>query len=175
MTRELSRTYQSLIGFLNVIGAMEGRPQFEMDMDKMDGGVQLITAKYIPEGDDATSKDAAMMFNFSPSLGFAGERFVLASTDQLARELVSAKLSAKVSEHVNTDAHLDVPVLKSVLNDNREQLIARNMLEGGKNREEAESTISMIMEVIDYFQDASIKLHATTDQLNLNLDVRVKQ
>ena len=43
MTRELRRTFQSMIGFFNVVGAMEGRSQLEMDIDKLDNGAELIT------------------------------------------------------------------------------------------------------------------------------------
>jgi len=49
------------------------------------------------------------------------------------------------------------------------------MLKEGKDRQEAEAAIELLMEVIDYFQDASLKLQTQSGLLNLSLDVGVKQ
>ncbi len=174
MTRELRRTYQSMIGFFNVIGAMEGRPQFEMGMEELDSA-ELVTATYVPEEDDAESTNADIIFNFSPSVGFAEERFVVASTDRLARELVSAKVPRVAAESANTDASLQADVLKDVLEDNREQLISQNMLEEGNSREEAEAAIGLFLDFIDYLEDASLKLQAADDSLSLKFQLRVKE
>ncbi len=175
MTRELRRTFQSMIGFFNVVGAMQGNPQLEMDMDKLDDGAELITSSYIPEEDEAESTQAKILFNFSPSVGFAKERFVVSSTDRLARELVQAKAPRRTDETVNTDAVLHADVLKTVLEDNREQLISQNMLEDGNSREEAEAAIGLLLEFVGYFQDASLKLSVKKDRLSLGMDVRVKE
>ena len=106
MRREMRRTFQSLIGFLNVVGAMEGRPQLELDMDKLDNGAELVTSTYVPEVDEEDSTRADILFNFSPSIGFVEERFVVASTDRLARELVIAKAPVRNAELFNTSADL---------------------------------------------------------------------
>ena len=174
MTRELRRTYQSMIGFFNVIGAMEGRPQFEMGMEKLDDA-ELVTATYVPEEDDAESTNADIIFNFSPSVGFAEERFVVASTDRLARELVSAQAPRVAAESANTTASLQAAVLKDVLEDNREQLISQNMLEEGNSREEAEAAIGLFLDFIDHLDDASLKLQAVDDNLSLKFQLRVKE
>jgi hypothetical protein len=43
-----------------------------------------------------------------------------------------------------------------ILDDNREQLIAQNMLQDGNSREEAEAIIDLLLQVVGYFQDASL-------------------
>lgn len=174
MTRELRRTFQSMIGFFNVVGAMEGNPQLELGMDKLADGAELITSVYIPEDDEAESKQANILFNFSPSVGFAKERFVVSSTNRLARELVQAKAPRRANDTVNTDSLLKADVLKTVLTDNREQLISQNMLEDGHTREEAEVAINLMLELVGYFQDASMKLNVADDELGLKMEVRVK-
>lgn len=173
MTRELRRTFQSMIGFFNVIGAMEGRPQLEMDIDKLESGAELITSEYVPEEDDAESTRADIIFNFSPSVGFAEERFVVSSTKQLARELVQAKTADGKSGSTNTDAVLHAGVLKRVLDDNREQLISQNMLNDGNSREEAEAAIGLLLDVIGYFKDVSLKLDTSDDELTLRFGMTV--
>lgn len=173
MTRELRRTFQSMIGFFNVIGAMEGRPQLEMDMDKLDNGAQLITSVYIPEQGEEESTTAPILFNFSPSVGFAGERFVVASTDRLARELVAGDTALPAGK-ANTAAHLHAGVLQTILSDNKEQLISQNMLGEGNNREEAEVAIGLLLEFVGYFEAASINLQTGDDQLSLQFQVQVE-
>ena len=173
MTRELRRTFQSMIGFFNVIGAMEGRPQLEMDMKKLEEG-ELVISEYIPEDDDRDSMSAPIIFNFSPSVGFSGSRFVVSSTQQLAEELVTAELTAGDPEaRPNTELTLVVPVLQEILTDNREQLVSQNMLEEGRSREEAEAQIDLLLQLVGYFQSVDLQLIRQTDSLNLDLTISI--
>ena len=50
MQPELRRTFQSLIGFLNIVGAMNGQPQLDLDMEKSEAA-QFVTASYLPDPD----------------------------------------------------------------------------------------------------------------------------
>ncbi|GAB5442350.1 MAG: hypothetical protein Fues2KO_26990 [Fuerstiella sp.] len=174
MTRELRRTFQSMVGFFNVVGAMEGNPQLEMEMEKTDR-YELVTTAYVPEQDDAQSTQAGLVYNFSPSVGFAGKRFIVSSTDRLARELVQAPLAndRPQGSPVNSQAELQADVLQHVLADNREQLIAQNMLEEGRSREEAEAAIDLLLQFVGYFDQASLKLKTAADELSLQLEVRI--
>ena len=174
MTREMRRTFQSLIGFFNVVGAMQGNPQLEMDIVKLDNA-ELITTAYIPEEDDAESKTADLIYNFSPTVGFSGSRFVIASTDRFAREIVQSKEELAVTADSNTELRLHGAVLKAVLQDNQEQLIARNMLEDGHTREEAEGVISLLLEAVGYLRDTSLTLTADQKELALGLKVSLEQ
>jgi hypothetical protein len=175
MTRELRRIFQSLIGFLNVVGAMNGQNQLELDMEKLGEDVELVSATFVPEDEDRESTQAEIIFNFSPTVGFAGRRFVVASTKSLARDLVSASSPGERTIEDNTRAQLDAGVLRKVLDDNRGQLIAQNMLEDGNSREEAEATIDLLLEAIGFFDDAAIRLGTGGDQLNLELQVHLKR
>lgn len=173
MTRELRRTFQSMIGFFNVVGAMEGRPQLEMDMDKLDNGAELITSVYIPEEGEEDSEYAPILFNFSPSVGFRGDRFVVSSTSQLARELVGQRAMADGNRR-NTALELRAATLKTVLADNRDQLISQNMLEDGNTREEAEAAIDLLLELVGYFQNATLDLEQQEESLQLQFRVQVR-
>ena len=77
MRAELGRTFQSLIGFLNVIGAMNGQPQLDLDIDKQ-GEWQVVAASYIPE-QDANLSRLPINFNFSPTLAFTADDVILSS------------------------------------------------------------------------------------------------
>jgi hypothetical protein len=175
MTRELRRIFQSLVGFLNVVGAMNGQRQLEMDMEKIGDHIELITSSYVPEEDDRESTEASIAYNFSPSVGFAGERFVVASTKKLARELTLAKQPSQETIDANTHANLNASVLRDVLDDNREQLIAQNMLKDGNSREEAEAIIDLLLQAVGYLQDASIRLGSTSGHLQAEFKIQVQQ
>ncbi len=47
MQPELRRIFQSLVGFLNILGAMNGQPQLELDMEK-NAAAQFVTSSYLP-------------------------------------------------------------------------------------------------------------------------------
>ncbi|MDG2222138.1 MAG: hypothetical protein P8L85_12215 [Rubripirellula sp.] len=173
MTRELRRIFQSLIGFLNVVGAMNGQNQLELDMEKLEQKAELVTSSFVPETDQEESTEAELIFNFSPSIGFAGDRFVVASSASLARELVQAKLEGLTATADNTNGILHADVLQQVLSDNREQLVSQNMLEDGNSREEAEAVIDLLVQVVGYFESMSIRLTPSGDLLETELQVRV--
>lgn len=173
MTREMRRTFQNLIGFFSVIGAMQGFGQLEMDMEKMDDGVQFVTSRFIPEEDDEDSTEAPIVFNFTPTVGFSGDRFVVASTQRLAKQLTLAKPVNPKYRNENTAANLQSSVLKQVLNDNREQLIAQNMLEEGNSRDEAVEQIELLLEVIGYFKNAKLDFGESDDHLKAEFSIEI--
>ncbi|MCA9048584.1 MAG: hypothetical protein KDA89_07635 [Planctomycetaceae bacterium] len=174
MTRELRRTFQSMIGFFNVLGAMQGNPQLELNMKQIDDA-ELITSTYIPEEDDADSADAGIFFNFSPSVGFNRDRFVVASTSRLAQELVQAQLRDTPADGVNTTMQLHADVLHDVLNDNRKHLVARNMLEDGNSPEEAEATIGLLLQFLSYYRDLSLELVNRNDRISVQVSLRLQE
>ncbi len=174
MTRELRRTFQSMVGFFNVVGAMNGQNQLEMDMEKLSGEAQLVTSTYLPEDDDRESTDAPILFNFSPTVGFSGKRFVIASTTDLAKQLTLANTPRPEQIDGNTFANVQAGILQKVLADNREQLIAQNMLADGNSRAEAEVAIDLLLQVVGYFHDASARMVNRDGQLRIEFDIQVE-
>lgn len=173
MTRELRRIFQSLVGFLNVVGAMEGRPQLELNMESVGETGQLVSATYVPEDDEVDSENAKIVFNFSPSIGFSGNRCVLASSRSLAKDLTERSDLEGEKHDLNTRASLNADVLRDVLADNRQQLVAQNMLEEGHTREEAERDTDLLLQVIQYLRGATASLGTENDSLNLALSIEL--
>jgi hypothetical protein len=171
MTRELRRTFQSMIGFFNVVGAMEGRPQLEMDMEQV-GDAQLVTSFYIPEEDERDSDKAGILFNFSPSVGFVDDYCVISSTAGLARTLTTEDHAVQ-QHNANTLLNIDASVLQTVLQDNREQLVSQNMLEDGNTREEAETQIDLLLQLVGYFKSGGLSLSTTDQKLELQFNLQV--
>ncbi len=176
-TREFRRIYQSFIGFFNVVGAMNGQPQLELDFESLDQG-ELISATPIPELGEETNKQAKINFNFSPTVGFSGERLVIASSKDLARRLAIAKQpeeASVASTKTNTEMVINAEQLQLTLDDNRSHLIAQNILKEGSTREEATQKIGLFLEFLKLFEQADLQLSTRDSILDLEIGVQLKE
>lgn len=170
VTPEFRRTYQSLIGFLNITGSMNGQPQLDLDIDKEDG-VQIVSASYIVEK-DVSPAGLKIHYNFSPSIAFAGEHFIVSSTTGLARELANVvKKTPPLASESNSFVQLDVSGLSDILDDNRPQLVAQNMLSEGHTKKEAEQEIGDLLSLLDAIKDASLDFKINDSVLRTSLDI----
>jgi hypothetical protein len=178
MRDELRRIFQSFIGFLNIVGAMEGQPQLDISSERSET-MQIVAASYVPTEDEKKSGKGRINFNFSPTAAFVGDKFILASTEALARELaaIAAKgespASGQQAEPANTRAVADAQVLKTVLGDNRAQLVAQNMLEEGRTQEEAERAIDGLLTLIGAVRGAQLEFKASPNMLRLEAKLDV--
>ncbi len=172
---ELRRTFQSMVGFLNVIGAMQGNPQLDQDIDIYKDN-KIYTASFVPEPDEKESERARIQFNFSPSLAFAENRFFIASTKQMAKELVDAAQNEQTTrgETSNTAIKLNAEALGEILSDNRDQLVAQNMIKKGQTREESAAEIGLLLEVLSLFEGMTFDVKTTGGELKLELAIQTK-
>ncbi|MDA1049682.1 MAG: hypothetical protein O3C40_04270 [Planctomycetota bacterium] len=167
---EFRRTYQSLIGFLNITGSMNGQPQLDLDIEKEDT-FQLVSATYLVEK-DASPGGLKINYNFSPAIAFAGEHFVVSSSTALARELArSVGKGSKPSTDLNSTIKLNVSGVSDILADNRPQLVAQNMLSEGHSKEEAERTIGDLLELLAAAESVSIDLGASDGTVRASLEI----
>ena len=177
MQPELRRTFQSLIGFLNIVGAMNGQPQLDLDMEKTDAAL-FVTSSYLPDTNAKDPQSLKINYNFSPSIAFAGSRFVLASTKELAHTLVTAQATERSAgddgRAVNTEALVHFDALHEALADNRGQLVAQNMLKEGHTKEEAEREVGDLLEIVGYFDRLQLSLDTTPSELRASLDLGIK-
>jgi hypothetical protein len=177
MRKELKRIFQSLIGFVNITGAMNGQPQFDQEMKTVEGA-EFVTARYVWDESKNTNKEVSVAYNFTPCLAMIDDQLVLSSTENLAQELISVLKSPKTvspengnsaTMHRNTYMSLSADSIAAALSPNRGQMIAQNMLEKGHNREEAEKEIDLLFNIIDLF--SSVSLDFTTDTA-AQIDIR---
>jgi hypothetical protein len=177
MQPELRRTFQNLIGFFNVVGAMNGQPQLELDLEKTDAA-EFVTATHLADSAAKDPRSLKINYNFSPSIAFAGNRFVVATTKELAHILATANAAKErpgdEDRIVNTDAVLSFDVLRDILADNRTQLVAQNMLAEGHTKEEAEAAIGVLLELVSWFDHLALSLDTTATELQVTVDVDIK-
>ncbi len=169
MRPDLRRMFQNAIGFFNIVGAQNGNPQLEMDMKK-EGDIDMITSRYLPEKKDAESTSAGIVYNFTPTVAFRGNTFVLSSTQELAESIAAAE-PPKQDASDNTSLQLVAAPLMSALEDNREQLISQNMLQEGHSREEAEAAIATVLELVGCMKATGLDLECHDQVLRLGFHI----
>jgi hypothetical protein len=173
-TREFRRVFQNVIGFINVVGAMQGQPQLDLGFEQS-GGSTRITATYVPPPEDQDSVSAPINFNFSPTLAFAGDRMVISSSSKLARTLTKSSADSESNGQMpNTRSVLSADGLVELLRLNKAQLVAQNMLEKGHGPEQADAEIGVLFDLLGLFDGLSIDLDVTDGQLQLTTKADVK-
>ncbi|WP_372896770.1 hypothetical protein [Stieleria sp.] len=173
-TREFRRVFQNLVGFINVVGAMQGQPQLDQDFEQTDSAT-LLTSTYVPPREEDPLAAVPINYNFSPTLAFAGERMIVSSSTQLARTLteLSAQSESKVQQP-NTVAVLNADALADTLRDNKQQLVAQNMLEKGHGPDQANAEIDVLFDILALFKDVTVELDVDDGQLNLTTEVQLQ-
>lgn len=173
--RDLKRTFQSLIGFLNIAGAQEGRPQLDLENETLDGA-QFFYANYVLDKDKKYENGLPIEFNFSPTLAFQGNKICLASSFTFAQQLLKSLEEPKQSMFVpaNTQASIDFGLARQIIESNRDSLVAQNMLEKGHSKSNAEAEIEMLQRIMGLFRAARARL--TFDaQMRLELELELNQ
>jgi hypothetical protein len=179
MRRELKRTFQSLIGFLNIVGAMEGQPQLELMSDtKAEQDSQFYWAEYLLDADKEYDNGLPIQFNFQPCIAFSGDQVAVASTVGIAKQIFSPNSDKTEStltklDNANTTMVLDVQSIASLLFENRETLITNNVLEKGHSRQKAEEEVDLLFVVLGMFKElrASLSFQEATE-LSIELDIQ---
>ena len=162
--------FQTLVGFLNIQLGQQNMPQLDVETRQYNGA-QIVTATYLPEEDGEVG---LINYNFSPTIAFVEDYFVISSTIELANEIVDqSKFPTAIKEGTNTLIEIDGKVLMRLLEQNRETLISTNMLEQGNERKDAEKEIGMLLAIAEMFDGAGLKLTSDTKSVDLEVELRV--
>jgi hypothetical protein len=163
MTGELRRVFHSMIGFINVVGAMEGQPQMDFEFDKR-GEAQLIAAHFLPDANQQPSQ-VKIHYNFSPTVVFRNEMVIISSTQSLGEELLGASKKLAKGDGENMALYLNFPAAQKALADNREQLIVQNILSDGTTQEEAAGQIDLILKLLGEVKSLELDLARKDGQI----------
>ena len=172
MQPELRRMFINFTGFLNVVSAMEGNPQLDIDLVDTKNS-RMITTSFIPP---QPGQPISIQYNFTPTILFEGEKIILSSNRHLAEQLVeenpTSSKRGKRGWKTNTHFTLLARPLAVILRKNREILITNNMLDNGNARAEAEQEIDLILKGIEWVKSLDIKMEHSDKQLNLSFDLQ---
>jgi hypothetical protein len=172
-------TFQSAVGFLNVVGGMNGVDPLEQNAEKV-GDALVVSTQYLPPRKTDDKGEAAIHYNASPTLAFVGNRFILASSRPLALELIElvqherALGESPVDERVNTQYRIDGQAVHAALADNRGPLIDQNMLDKGHERAAAEKEIDGLLAVLSNVEESTLRLATEDELLTLSIELVLK-
>jgi hypothetical protein len=200
LRRHLRLGFQSIVALANLDGAAKGRPMLTMYNEKR-AGADIMSAEYDAEmmmeapakGDaakakakdkdgDAEGKSAAskaqqdIQFNFSPAMVISKDHLILCSTKQIAQEM--ADLAAKEgapeqAPRIPQNALVEVSAgpVAELLRANRDQLVAKNVLEKGQTREQAQKEIDLLVNLVGAVRHAKLGLTPTDEKMTIELEV----
>ena len=175
LQRELKRTFQSFIGFLNVAGAQEGQPQLEQDTIQQNG-VSIYTSQFIVEEDRKYPDGLPIQFNFQPTLAFLDDRVVLCSSVDCAKSILGQNPvdTGSQSAQVQTRLEADGASIQKALQINSNPIIAQNMVEKGTTRIEAKREFDTLMLILGLVKRMDMSLEFQDQaRLRLRLDANL--
>lgn len=141
--------FQTAIGVLNALRGQEGgKPMLLASEVYRD--VVLQTARFLPA--EPIEKEGMVglpvRFNFTPTCAVVGGWFVLASGTELVRDLIDGRGGSAAQESgVNAGFWVRGSESAALLRENREQLIAQNMLRQASDRKSAEARIDFLLDL----------------------------
>jgi len=166
-------TFQSVIGFLNVAGAPNGVDPLDFNSERF-GDVLVVSSGYLPPTDEKARGEAGLHYNASPTVAFVGDRFILASAKPIAMQLVEQiQREEPAALGANTVVRLDGQVGLAALAENREPLVAQNMLQKGHDRTAAEQEIDRVLAALKMFEGSSLALSIANAKLELTAEIRL--
>jgi hypothetical protein len=175
LQRELKRTFQSFIGFLNVAGAQEGQPQLEQDTIQQNGA-SIYTSQFIVEEDRKYPDGLPIQFNFQPTLAFLDDRVVLCSSVDCAKSILGQNPldAGSQTAQVQTRLEADGASIQKALQINSNPIIAQNMVEKGTSRIEAKREFDTLMLLIGLVKRTDMSLEfQDRARLRLRLDANL--
>ena len=194
--RSFKLAYTSIVTFGNLDGASKGRPMLQTATETRQGAEILYATYESGEMDPPMAKSGAakgdagapaatkpqqkkgvedIYLNFSPALVLSDDYLILSTTRQLAEELADMALGdhqANGSSPANTLVEVDGRIVADLLHQNREQLIAQNMLEKGHDQAAAEREIDALITVANILRGAEIRLTPTDNSVRINLEIK---
>jgi hypothetical protein len=173
MKRRLRIAFNSVIGFANIQGGMNGMPPLDFMTESIDG-VEVTAATYVH---DARAARSQKPLEISPAIAFANDFIVMSSTRELALELARKSLeqTTPLNSQTNLLADVNSELLSLILQKNREQLVVQNMLEEGHNRKTAEQNIDQLFQILALFKKFSSRLEVESGKLRLTAELEFSQ
>jgi len=107
----------------------KGLPPLDLSSEKQ-GDALIVSTEYVAPTKAETRGEAAIHHNASPTAIFVGDWMILSSAKPLALELLAeVRRGSAAGPSVNTRLLLDGQVARAALAENRNPLVARNMID----------------------------------------------
>jgi len=178
MGRRFKSAFQNLMGLVNYGLSQQGQPQFDLDSTNTETGC-ICSARPFNEPSAPTDLIA---FNFSPTLVIDGDLLVISSTAELGEKIAGLQIAEGAGGNEttmtkndksspNTLLHIDLAAAVDALVENREGLIAQNMLDNGRSRDDAATEIDGVLEIARLLRSLNAELGVADDRLQFDLKI----
>ncbi len=166
--------FHTFLNFVNLENTQKGAPMLLTDIDKIDG-TTLLFSRYVFDANKGDRTKADMIYNFSPSMAIVDERIIIASTRILAEELIALAKKEKPDSTIDQNMliELDGAAALQSLRDNRESLIAQNMLEQGNTPQQAALEIDSLLEVVSHIKSMQFGMTFKDKWATIDLDIKL--
>jgi hypothetical protein len=174
----VEEAWQKAVGLVNFTRGQQAMPGLIIDRPLHEG--TKLTLAYFSRAGIEETKNLHSRFNFRPSLALPQDYLILSSTDQLARDLITAvsqesRASTGPLAGAHSLARLDGAPLAAILKTNYQTLVRQNMVNDGKTAAEAEATIDIFIALAQFvkYVDLSIGMEQGHTQARLALQLNV--
>jgi hypothetical protein len=169
--------FQTLGSIVNIEAAKQGRQPWVMDSEAYHG-VQVTYARYLetPKGDDLP-----MVFNFQPASGLVGNKYVVASSLELCRDLIDALQPQSRADALprsapsdssararNGELSFDPAVAAELLAANRAILTAKGV-QSGKPLAQAEEELDYLLKLLKQWSPIRTQSNVRPDGLEFTI------
>jgi hypothetical protein len=177
-SQRLQAAFQSFIGLVNLGAAQEKAPPLMLGIEPCEG-LSITTSRFLAPTNPKPDEPVHARFNVSPSTVQVGNFYVLSSTLPLAKDLVKTLKSPAADIAKTLPATLVIDAkgarLADLISQNRERMIANNMLEKGNDRSQAETEIGVLETLVHYLGDGHLTVTDAPKSLELRLDFTLSE
>lgn len=168
--------WQKALGLINFVRGQDAQPGLILDRVEYQG--VKYTVSYFSTVDEDLSQPLPMRFNFRPVVITQGDNLILASTEGLGRSIMDAIRASADSDRplpgVTALMEADMAAVAQVIEVNREALIRQNMIEKGRNREEAVKEWEQLKRAVELFGKSVVKVGVHDGRPALDAEMSVK-
>ncbi|WP_169976813.1 hypothetical protein [Tautonia rosea] len=176
--QRLRVAFQSFLGLVNLGASETGAPPLMLGSESYKNQtISLATFMPPPPSDDDQGEPAEIHYrhNFSPSIAEVNGRFILSSSIGLTRSLIDAIQAEPDPETIDATLLMtaDGPALAALAERNLERLILQNMLQRGNDRADAERDVTVLIALLRYLGQGSLRLVDTPEHSSLSLEFQL--
>jgi len=168
--------WQKALGLINFVRGQDAQPGLILDRVEYQG--VKYTVSYFSTVDEDLSQPLPMRFNFRPVVIAQGDNLILASTEGLGKSLMDAIRASADSDRplpgVTALMETDLAAVARVIDINREALIRQNMIEKGREREEAVKEWENLKRAVELFGKSVVKVGVRDGRPTLDAEVGVR-
>lgn len=144
----------------------QGKPTYLLNMEQYRDQQVLVTTYPPPEGaDDAQMEQmaapmASVQYNFAPAFAVLDKHVVIATSREMIHSLIDQIQDAPDAERPmgrsGDQMQIDASAVAAILRDNRQEMIAKSMLEKDNSRVAAESEIDTFIGLLSLVDGLSV-------------------